>query len=102
MAALTPARVQRSPCGVPVKRNALLGSRLAEQALHILPLDGACPLDVEQAEGNLVLGIGLSEEVLERGPVAKGQSTRLSRIGNLEEDRVLIPLDLVLHDELAY
>lgn len=102
MTALAPARVQRRPCGVPIKWNALLGSRLTEQALHILPLDGTRSLDIEQTEGNLVLSIRLSEEVLERRPVAKGQSTGLSRIGNLKEDRVLIPLNLVLQDELAY
>lgn len=101
MTALAAARVQGSPCGIPVERNILLGIRLTEQAFHIFPLDGTCSLNIEQAEGYLVLGIGLSEEVLERCPVGKGQSPGLSRIGNLEEDGVLFPLDLVLHGELT-
>lgn len=50
----------------------------------------------EQLEGNIVLGVGLCEEVVEDGPVVDVDAVFLAAVGNGEEDGVLFALDLVL------
>ena len=96
MALLLAANVQLSPFRVPVKGNAL--GTLVEliQATEIIVLDITSAVNVKQAEGNLVLGIGFQEEVLEDAPVREGNFTLVLGIGNAEENGVLLPIDFVL------
>ena len=67
----------------------------SENALAAL-YDQASLFVCEQLEGNIVFGVGLCEEVVEDGPVVDVDAVLLATIGNGEEDRVLLALDLVL------
>jgi hypothetical protein len=59
-------------------------------------LYGAQAVDVEEAERDLIFGIGLAEDVLKVAPVGERQLALVCPVGDVEQDRVLLPLDLVL------
>ena len=64
--------------------------------VEFVKVDVACAPPVEEAEHNLVLGVGLCEQVLEDGPVVDADLALLVAIGDLEENAILVPLNLVL------
>lgn len=64
--------------------------------VEVVEVDVAGPLLVEEAEDDLVLGVGFGEQVLEDRPVVDADLALLVAIGNLEENAILVPLDLVL------
>lgn len=96
VAVLVGANVQLGPFAVPVEGNVVRSLVELVQALEVVVLDDAGPVDVEQSEGDFVLGIGLEEEVLEDAPISQGNSAGALAVGDSKEDRVLLPLDLVL------
>jgi hypothetical protein len=90
------ADVELRPLAVPVERDAVLPLVELVEPAEVFIFYGAQAVDVEQAEGNLVLGIGLAEDVLKVSPVGKGELALVRPVGDVEQDRVLLPLDLVL------
>lgn len=50
----------------------------------------------EEAERNIVFGVGFCEKVVEDGPVVDVNTVLLATIGNAEKDRVLFAFDFVL------
>jgi len=62
----------------------------------VVILDVSATVDIEEAEGDLVFGVGFRQDVLEVGPVREGDPTLPRPVGNVEEDRVLLALDLLL------
>lgn len=64
--------------------------------VEFVKVNVAGPPLVEEAEDDLVLGVGLGEQVLEDGPVVDVDPALLVAVGDLEEDAVLVSLDLVL------
>jgi hypothetical protein len=69
VALVATAGVERSPLGVPVEGQRVVGLVKVVQLLELGELDGASAAGIEEAEGYLVLGIWLGKEVLEVGPV---------------------------------
>jgi hypothetical protein len=64
--------------------------------------DGTDAVNVEQSEGDFIFGVGLNEDVVIDSPFNKGDLAALFSIGDLEEDRILLPLDFMLfRDESA-
>jgi hypothetical protein len=90
------ANVQLGPLAVPVKGDAVGPLVELVQPAKVIVLDGAEALDVEEAECDLVLGVGLAEEVLKVRPVAERHPALVRAVRHAEEDRVLLALDLVL------
>jgi len=88
--------VQRGPLGVPIERQSILGLVEVIELFELGKLDGTGAAGVEEAEGYLVLGIGLGKEVLEVGPVSQADAAGLAAVGNTEEEAILLPLDFVL------
>ena len=64
--------------------------------VEFVKVDVAGAPPVEEAEDDLILGVGLCKQVLEDGPVVNADLALLVAIGDLEEDAILVPLDLVL------
>ena len=90
------ADVQAGPLAVPVKRNAVGALVELVEPAEVVIFYGAEALDVEEAEGDLILGIGLVEDVLEVAIVGQGQPALVCAVGDVEQDRVLLALDFVL------
>ena len=90
------ADVQARPLAVPVERDAVGALVELVEPAEVVIFYGAEALDVEEAEGDLILGIGLVEEVLEMGIVGQGQPALVGAVGDVEQDRVLLALDFVL------
>ncbi len=67
--------------------------------MECLPLDRTGPIGIEEAEGNLVLGIRLREQVLEGSPFVDVDSTGPAGICDSEKDSIVFTLDLVLFKE---
>ena len=96
MPVLLGANVQRGPAALPVEGQAVLGLVRLPCLVEVVEVDVAGPLLVEEAEDDLALGVGFGEQVLEDGPVMDADLALLVAIGDLEEDAILVPLDLVL------
>lgn len=90
------ANVQRGPTALPIKGQAVLGLVRLPCVVEVVKVDVAGALLVEEAEDDLVLGVGFGEQVLEDGPVVHADLALLVAVGDLEEDAILEPLDLVL------
>jgi hypothetical protein len=69
MTSLLGPGVERGPPRVPVEGNGIWSLVEIVQFLEVLERDAARPLEVEQTKGNLILRIGLAEQVLKCGPV---------------------------------
>ena len=96
MPVLLGANVQRGPAALPVEGQAVLGLVRLPCLVEVVEVDVAGAFLVEEAEDDLVLGVWLREQVLEDGPVVDVDLTLLVAVGDLEEDAILVPLDLVL------
>ena len=96
MPVLLGANVQRGPAALPVEGQAVLGLVRLPCLVEVVEVDVAGPLLVEEAEDDLVLGVGFREEVLEDGPVMDADSALPVAVGYSEEDAVLVALDFVL------
>lgn len=96
MPVLLAANVERRPIAFPVEGQAVFGLVFPPCRVEVIKVDVAGSVGVEEAEDNLVLGIGFREEVLEDGPVVYADPSFAVSIGNLEQNAILIPLDLVL------
>jgi hypothetical protein len=90
------ANVQSSPLALPVKGQAVLGLVGLPCLVELVKVNVAGAPLVEEAEDDLVLGVGLCQQVLEDGPVVDIDLALLVAVGDLEEDAILISLDLVL------
>jgi len=97
MALALVANVELGPLALPVKRDVVGPLVELIEVAEVVILDRAGAGDIKEAEGNLVLGIGLVEDVLEGGPVGEGDLATALAVGNTEKDAVLVALDLVLH-----
>ena len=93
------ADVERCPFGRPIERQAVLALVCLPYLVEVVKVDVTCPLAVEEAEDDFVLGIGFGEEVLEDGPVLQIDATFGVAVGNRKQDTVLVALDLVLESE---
>jgi hypothetical protein len=96
VALLLTSYIELGPLAVPVERDAVWSLIELIELPEIVVLHSVEAVDVEQPEGNIILGIGLLENVLEVGPVREGNSALADSIGNLEQYRILFTLDLVL------
>lgn len=96
MALLLASDVQLGPLAVPVEGQALGALVELVEAAEVLILDLAGALDIEEAEGDLVLGVGLVEKVLKGDPVGYRDAAFALAVGNLEQQAVLLALDSVL------
>lgn len=99
MAGLGATSVQRGPFRVPIEGNALGTLVQVVQALDGIELDTTGSIEIEEAEGDLVLGVRLGEEVFEGGPVGDVQLASPASVCDVKEDAILLALDLVLLDE---
>ena len=95
-ALLAAADVQLGPLAVPVEGDVVGALVQLVQLAEVVVLDVAGAVHVEEAEGNLVLGVGLHEQVLEHAPVGEGDAPAVHAVGDAEQDRVLFARDLVL------
>ena len=86
---LLPANVERSPLAVPVEREAVVTFVQVVQAEEVVELDASRALDIEEPEGDLVLGVWLRKEVLEDGPIVEGDSASVTPVGDAEENGIL-------------
>lgn len=64
--------------------------------VECVEVDVAGPVLVEEAEDDLVLGVGFREKVLEDGPVLYADPALSVAVGYGEEDAILVALDFVL------
>ena len=96
MPALTPSTVQGGPVRVPVKGYAVLGLGLAIQVVKRLPFHAPRPIGIEQSEGDLIFGIGLSQQVLEGGPISQAQLPSPPLVGDIEQNTIVFSLDFTL------
>lgn len=96
VALLLAANVQLGPFALPVKRNAVGALVELIELSEVLVLDIAGSIDVEEAEGDLVLGVGLDQEVLKGGPLGEGNLAGTLTVGDAEQNSVLFALDFVL------
>lgn len=96
MALLLASDVQLGPLTVPVEGQALGALVELVEATEVLILDLTGTLDVEEAESDLVLGVGFVKEVLEGDPVGYRDSALALAVSNLEEQAILLALDSVL------
>jgi hypothetical protein len=84
MPLLPAARVQGSPGRVPVEGNGVGTPVGGQDLVEVVELDHACALDIEQTEGDFVLGVGLREEVGEVAPVGQTDCAGTSAVSHLE------------------
>jgi len=96
MPVLLRPNVKRGPAALPVKGQAVLGLVRLPCLVEVVKVDVAGPPLIEEAENDLVLGVGLRKQVLEDGPVMDADLALLVAVGYLEEDAILETLDLVL------
>lgn len=96
MALLLATNVQLGPLAIPVEGDAVGALVQLIELPEVVIFDVAETVDVEEPEGDLVLGVGLCEDVLEVGPVRQGYPTLSGAVGDVEENRVLLALDLLL------
>lgn len=90
------ANIERSPVAFPVEGQAVLRLVRLPCLVELVEVDVARPVLVEEAENNLVLGVGFREQVLEDRPVMDVDSALPVAVGYSEEDAVLVALDFVL------
>lgn len=64
--------------------------------VELVEVDVASAILVEEAEDDLVLGVGFREQVLEDTPIVDIDSSLPLAVCNLEQDAVLVALDFVL------
>ena len=99
VAALAAADIERGPLAVPVEGDAVGALVAVVQLLEVVELDGARAVLVEQPERDLVLGVGLGQQVLEVAPVGDADLALPLPVGDAEEDGILLALDFVLCGE---
>lgn len=97
MALALVANVELGPLALPVKGDVVGPLVELVKVTEVIILDRAGAGDVEEAEGDLVLSIGLVEDVLKGGPVGEGYLAAALTVGDTEEDAVLVALDFVLY-----
>lgn len=88
--------VQGSPFAVPVERYPLGAAAGIEQLCELVKFDASRAILVEESEGDLVLGIRLSQQVVKEAPVLEIDLADTPSISYAEQDAVLLALDLVL------
>jgi hypothetical protein len=90
------ANVQRGPLAVPVEGQAVFCLVGAPCVVELVKVDVAGALLVEEAEDDLVLCVGLGEQVLEDTPVVDVDLALALAVCDLEQDAILVALDFVL------
>jgi hypothetical protein len=88
--------VQRSPLAFPVEGQAVLRLVCLPCRVELVKVDVAGPVLIEEAEDDLVLGVGFREEVLEDGPVMDSNLALPVAVGYSKQNAVLVALDFVL------
>ena len=88
--------VQSRPFSFPVEGKAVLGLVRLPCVVELVEVDVASALLVEEAENDLVLGVGFCEQVLEDTPVVDVDLALALAVCDLEKDAILVALDFVL------
>ena len=88
--------VQLGPLTVPVEGDVVRALVQLIELSEVVILDITGAVDIEQAKGDLVLGVWLRKQVLEDNPIGKVDPAAVLPIGDAKQDRVLVALDLVL------
>lgn len=96
MSVLLGPNVESCPLAFPVEGQAVLCLVCLPCLIELVEIDVSGPVLVEEAEDDLVLGVGFREEVLEDGPVVYGDLAFPVAIGYSKQDAVLVALDFVL------
>jgi hypothetical protein len=96
MSLVATAGVQRGPLGIPVERQSIVILVEVVELLELWELDGTGTPDIEETEGNLVLGIGLGKKVFKVGPVSEADTASSATVGNTEEEAILLSFDFML------
>jgi hypothetical protein len=96
MSVLLGPDIQSCPLAFPVKGKALVCLVCLPCLVELVKVDVAGAFLVEEAEDDLVLGIGLREKVLEDGPVVDADLALPVAVGYGEQNAVLVALDFVL------
>lgn len=88
---LCAAQVQLGPFAVPIEGDAVGSFVELVYTLKLVKLDITKAFDIEESEGDLVLGVRLVEQVFEVQPVCLGNLSFALAIGYFEQDAVLFP-----------
>jgi hypothetical protein len=88
--------VQSRPLSFPVEGQAILCLVRLPCLVKFIEADVASSLLVEEAENDLVLGVGFREQVLEDTPIVDVDPALPLTICDLEQDAILVALDFVL------
>lgn len=83
---LLAANVELRPLRVPIEGDVLRALVELVQGSEVVILDATGALNIEEAESNLVLGVGLLEEVLKDTPVSKAYTALTLAIGDTEKN----------------
>ena len=96
MPVLLAAEVEGGPVGVPVEGDGVGGLVAGVEFFEGGKVDVAGNGVGEEAEGDVVFGVRLQEEIIEDVPVGEGDAAAAGCVGNGEEEGVLLAVDFVL------
>lgn len=96
MALVLAANVQRRPFRAPVKRQRALALVQVVYFEKLVEADLAGAVDVEEAKGKFILGVGFRNQVVVEAPVLEGDAARLAAVCDEKENAILVALDFVL------
>jgi hypothetical protein len=92
--ALLVAEVELDPRGVKVKGNGVGAQIVGEDALELVEGDVTIAVDVEDAEGDLEIGVGPLQERFKGDELVKVDDAPLLAVGDAEQQGVLTRGDL--------
>lgn len=101
MPVLLPSNIERRPLAVPVEWYSFVALVEVVQFLKVVIFDCSSPPFVEETKSDLILGIGLSEKVLEVTPVMKADTPKFAAVRDLEKYSVLLSSYFVLIEQGA-
>lgn len=93
---LLPSQVQGRPVAVPIEGDCIAGLVARINFFESVEVHLTGRRVSEEAEGDFIFGVGFCEEVVEHTPVRESDAALMVAIGDVEQDRVLVALDLVL------
>lgn len=96
MASCLVTDVQLGPLALPVEWDAVRTLVQLTKTPEVLVCNVACAANVEEAEGDLVLGIGLYQQIVIGSPIGDGELASALAVGDTEKETVLLALDLAL------
>lgn len=93
---LLSSQVQRRPVAVPIEGDGIAGLVARIDFLEGVEVHLTGRRVGEEAEGDFIFGVGFREKVVEDTPVRESDAALVVAIGDVEQNRVLVALDLVL------